>query len=105
MGEVAGDIEFDFVGSLRVARELWALADQLNTTMSARETAGAHAATDWLGPHHDDFVGRMRVERDQRRRSGSATPQCRSGVGGAVAAGDGPAEPDPDGSRMGLAAR
>ena len=75
MGEVAGDIQFDFAGSLRVARELWALADQLSTTMSARETAGAHAATDWLGPHHDDFVGRMRVE---RTNVDGAAPQLRS---------------------------
>ncbi len=75
MGEVAGDIEFDFAGSLRVARELWALADLLSTKMTARETAGAHASTDWLGPHHDDFVTRMRVE---RINVDGAAPQLRS---------------------------
>jgi len=63
MGEVAGDVEFDWTGSLQMARDLWALAEQLTTTMANRETAATHAALDWVGPHHDSFVTRMATER------------------------------------------
>ena len=79
MGQVAGDIEFDWEGSLQMARELWALADLLGTTMSARETAAADASKDWLGPHHDDFVTRMGVE---RTNVDGAIPQLRTGAQG-----------------------
>lgn len=75
MGDVAGDIEFDWSGSLQMARELWALADLLGTTMTARETAGASASKDWLGPHHDDFVARMGTE---RTNIDGTTPQLRT---------------------------
>lgn len=63
MGSVAADVEFDWSGSLRMARELWALADSLLAEMTARETKGADASVDWQGPHHDTFVSYLGVER------------------------------------------
>lgn len=63
MGHVAGDVEFDWDGSLQMARELWALGEALKTMMTNRETAATHASLDWVGPHYDNFVTRMGVER------------------------------------------
>lgn len=63
MGQSMADVEFDFDGSLQMARDLWALAQSLSTLMADREAAGASASLDWVGPHHDEFVTRMTTDR------------------------------------------
>ncbi len=56
-------VDFDFSGSLELARELWQLAVALPSMERHRSGASAAAADDWLGPHGDEF----------RRRAGNET--------------------------------
>lgn len=62
MAGAAGDVEFDWTGSLAVARRLWALAARLETVMSDRVEAAEFALTDWQGPHATSFASRIGVE-------------------------------------------
>lgn len=61
--EAGPDVVFAYDGALASAKRLWALADTLSSMMTARETAGAEALVDWLGPHGDSFLERLGVER------------------------------------------
>lgn len=63
MGDTMSDVEFDFDGSLQMARDLWSLSTSLSTLMGNRETAASTAALDFVGPHYDSFVTRMTTER------------------------------------------
>lgn len=58
----AGNLRFDWDGSLRIARRLWALADQLDAAMTTRVTAGADALVDWLGDFGTQFATRIDTE-------------------------------------------
>jgi hypothetical protein len=59
----AGDVRFDWDGSLRVARRLWALADDVDAAMAGRELHAEHALTDWLGRFGREFGERIATER------------------------------------------
>ncbi len=58
----AGDRRFDWDGSLRVARRLWALADSLDGLMGTRIDAAGEALVDWLGAYGEEFRGRIETE-------------------------------------------
>lgn len=60
----AADVQFDWDGSLASARRLWALAADVSTLMTSRETLGGDAVTDlWQGPHAVSFGERLGTER------------------------------------------
>ncbi len=64
MGVEAGaDVVFDYVGALSLARQLWVLADQLETYGADRELASATALTGWSGEYATQFAGRCSDER------------------------------------------
>lgn len=56
------DVRFDYDGSLQLARDLWALADELDAVATDRRAAAVDALVDWLGPTSDRFGGRIDVE-------------------------------------------
>ena len=56
------DVRFDYDGSLQLARELWALADEVDAVATDRHAAADEALVDWLGPTRDRFGGRVDVE-------------------------------------------
>lgn len=58
----AGDLRFDWDGSLRIARGLWALADQIESLQSKRVTEAGEALVDWLGAFAVEFVERINTE-------------------------------------------
>ncbi len=58
----AGDLRFDWDGSLRVARRLWALADEVEAVMRSRDTSAADALVDWLGSYGRQFAERIGTE-------------------------------------------
>jgi len=59
----AQDVRFDFEGSLRLARELWAYADQLEQAKGARRSEAMAALRTWRGPFGDHFRERVEDER------------------------------------------
>lgn len=79
MAGAAGDVEFDWTGSLAMARRLWALADRLETLMSDRVAAAEFTLTDWQGPHATSFASRIGVEHGDVE---TATPQLRAAANG-----------------------
>jgi hypothetical protein len=62
---VAADVRFDFEGSLRLARRLYALGQEIDELMSNRVTWSATALQDWLGPFGVEFSGRIDSEKTQ----------------------------------------
>lgn len=58
----AADVRFDWSGSLRVARRLWALADQVESTASSRMSHADDALVDWLGEYGIQFAQRVNDE-------------------------------------------
>lgn len=64
--EGGGRVEFDFAGSLQLARDLWALADEILTEDNGREQQFTTAKEKWLGPYGEQFVGRRSDERTSR---------------------------------------
>lgn len=56
------DVQFDFVGSLQLARKLWALADQIDQMMAARVSLANEALATWLGVYGTQFSDRMETE-------------------------------------------
>lgn len=55
-------VRFSFTGSLRLARELWALADSIDGTRNKRSNDNATASREWLGHRRDDFARRSSTE-------------------------------------------
>lgn len=62
MTTAAGKVEFDFVGSLELARQLWQLAAEVERVNGARQKAYETAKTKWLGAYGDEFVTRRDAE-------------------------------------------
>jgi class 3 adenylate cyclase len=52
------DVRFDYDGALRLARSLWAYADELEAAKAERKTEAEHALRTWKGPYATEFVGR-----------------------------------------------
>lgn len=48
-------VDFDFEGSLELARELWDLADSLPALERRRSDGSDNASKDWQGAHGDRF--------------------------------------------------
>lgn len=61
-----GRIAFDFEGSLQLARQLWQLAESLETEDAGRETQFDTAKAKWEGKYGTQFVGRRADERTSR---------------------------------------
>jgi hypothetical protein len=66
MPEGGGRVQFDFEGSLQLARQLWGIADDVQTEDDGRETQYDTAKAKWLGTYADQFVGRREDERTSR---------------------------------------
>jgi len=60
--DAANDVRFDYVGSLQLARRLWALGDQVDELMSNRIGHAQTALTDWLGAYGTQFAERIDSE-------------------------------------------
>lgn len=58
-------VDFDFSGSLELARLLWQMADSMNPLERRRSDASELAAQDWEGPHGDEFRTRAGNEPDE----------------------------------------
>ena len=56
------DVRFDFAGSLQLARELWAYADDLEQGKTARRTEAMAALRTWRGPFGDQYRERTTDE-------------------------------------------
>lgn len=56
------DVRFDFEGSLRLARSLWAYADELEAAKGIRRTDADDALRSWRGPYGDEFRERTEEE-------------------------------------------
>ena len=60
--DAAGNVVFDFEGSLDLARSLWRLADDLEQLLSSRSASASSALTNWAGRYADEFVDRANDE-------------------------------------------
>lgn len=49
------DVRFDFEGALRLARSLWAYAEDLEGARGTRRADAADALRSWRGPYADEF--------------------------------------------------
>lgn len=58
----AADVRFDYVGSLQLARRLWALADDVDAIRNKRVSLGETALSDWLGVYGTQFADRVNSE-------------------------------------------
>ena len=56
------DVRFDFEGSLRLARQLWAYADDLEHGKAERRAEALAALRSWRGPFGDQFRERTADE-------------------------------------------
>lgn len=63
--EAAQDIQFDFEGSLVLARQLWTMADDARSVMADRGRLAQGALNTWLGPHGTDLADRVTSEGPQ----------------------------------------
>ena len=68
MAGSGGQVDFDFEGSLRLARRLWSAAAALEHEDSQRENEFVTAKAKWRGSHGDDFVARRDTERSDASR-------------------------------------
>ena len=62
------DVRFDYDGALRLARSLWAFADDLEQAKGDRHEAAQRALRLWKGPFGTDFDGREESEQSSIRR-------------------------------------
>lgn len=58
-----GRVDFDFDGSLELARTLWTLAEDLEQEDSGRATQSETALARWEGPYATQFAQRCATER------------------------------------------
>jgi len=61
-----GRVQFDWDGSLALARKLWSLADDLQDEDTGRETQFDTAKAKWLGTYGEQFAERRSTERSSR---------------------------------------
>ncbi len=61
-----GRVVFDFDGSLELARQLWSLADDIQSEHSLREADYDTAIAKWEGPYATEFAGRRSDERSSK---------------------------------------
>lgn len=54
----SSDVRFDYEGALRLARTLWAFADELEDAKGARQREVLAALRTWRGPFGDQFRDR-----------------------------------------------
>lgn len=57
-----GDVPFDFEGSLQLARQLWALADEIESENSQRQLDFVAATAKWRGVYGRQFIDRRHTE-------------------------------------------
>lgn len=69
------DVQFDWDGSLDLARKLWSYADDLTSAKSSRNTDADTALQSWQGPYGDQFRSR---KSDEQTSLGSVTTGLRS---------------------------
>lgn len=58
----AGNVAFDFEGSLQLARTLWGLAEDLASAHAKRQAAAQNALRDWRGTYGQEFGSRQNDE-------------------------------------------
>ena len=63
--EAAADVRFDYVGSLQLARRLWALGDEVDQVWRKRVQHAEAALVDWLGVYGTEFAQRIDSESAQ----------------------------------------
>lgn len=66
MTQIGGAVDFDFEGSLELARQLWALAADLRTEDNGRGTEADTAKAKWEGAYGEQFQQRRDTERTSR---------------------------------------
>lgn len=64
--KAGGRVQFDWDGSLQLARQLWNLADDLQTEDTGRESQYDTAKAKWLGTYGDEFADRRVTERGSK---------------------------------------
>lgn len=64
--KAGGRVQFDWEGSLQLARKLWNLADDLQTEDAGREQQYDTAKAKWLGTYGEQFAGRRVTERSSK---------------------------------------
>ena len=62
------DVEFDFDGSLRLARTLYDLSKWLEAALDERSGAADDGSAAWTGPYGDDFRVMAASDDDEARR-------------------------------------
>lgn len=63
----ADRVNFDFEGSLRLARRLWALGDELRVEDERRDSHGETALAEWRGAYATAFAVDRDTERSNRQ--------------------------------------
>ena len=58
----SADVRFDFDGALRLARQLWSLADDTDTVRTKRTTGAQTALSTWLGDLVPAMIARCEGE-------------------------------------------
>lgn len=64
MGDIdpGGTVDFDFEGSLELAKQLWSLAEELEREDRGRGRQGETALEKWRGPYATQFAQRRATE-------------------------------------------
>src|SRR6188472_931146 len=64
--DAGGRVKFDFEGSLELARQLWALAADVETADAGRQKDFDVAKAKWSGAYGDEFATRRDAELSSR---------------------------------------
>lgn len=73
-------VKFPFAQALPLARSLWKLAQHIETTQTARQSAANTAVEGWLGVFKDDFVQRMGVANADAPNTKAALETAAKGI-------------------------
>jgi hypothetical protein len=79
MANRSAPVQFDFDGSLRLARLSWQTADELELTAGGRHDLAVAALTDWSGVYGEQFAGRID---DEMHTTSIVARQLRDEAGG-----------------------
>lgn len=63
---ITEDVQFDFEGSLQLARKLWEFSEEFDSALGERLELRDIALADWLGAFGTQFAGRMANEQQDR---------------------------------------